>query len=221
MQGIDTFVSQVLRGEVPSEAPYIPSWTAGWPSRLVDTYTQRDKVKRAGMFALVDKDMAKNLAREIKKATKLSNPRVLEVMAGVGWLAKALSDTGLDVEAVDDASWPFHTTAQQIFPVRRMDALEAAKSSSADCLVVSWPPYTEEHIVAVCNAWGTTRPIVYIGESEGGCCACDAFFAGMDMEAIEVGMAQWDGLHDRVYLGKWERVTIAPDPAHMQDLGDQ
>ncbi len=217
MQSIDAYVAQVLRGEVPSEAPYIPNW----PLSHVDTYAQRDKVKRAGMFALVDKQMALRLSDIIKKATNLSNPRVLEVMAGVGWLARALADTGLDVEAVDDASWSFHDTASQVFPVRCMDALEAVKSCSADCLVVSWPPYSDEHIVAVCKAWGTTRPIVYIGEGEGGCCACDAFFASLDMEVVEVGMAQWDGLHDRVYLGKWGRVVIAPDPAHMQDLGDQ
>ncbi len=201
MQSIDAYVDQILHGEVPSFPPYIPNWGV---SNFEAIYEAKDKVKKAGMFALVDEQMAQRLADVIKKATNLSSPRVLEVMAGVGWLARALSDTGLDVEAVDDASWSFHTTAPQIYPVRRMDALEAVTAYEADCLVVSWPPYTEEHIVVVCNAWGTTRPIVYIGEGEGGCCACDAFFAQMNMEAVEVGMAQWDGLHDRVYLGYWK-----------------
>ena len=73
-------------------------------------------------------------------------------------------------------------------------------------LVVSWPPYESNTIVEVCEEWGLERPIVYIGEDQGGCNAPDAFFDKFDKdeEAPHMPLLAWPGIHDYVAIGYWK-----------------
>jgi len=162
----------------------------------------RSECTSRGMWALVYKNFAQQLASWIGKRT------VLEVMAGRGWLAKALSEYGIDIVATDNHSWDEkHSKMVDVFPIVVMDAIEAAKMSLHEVLIISWP-FMDDIAYNTIKAWGKDRPIVYIGEWEGGCTASDLFFSHFvdDYKAPEIRLAQWDGLRDFVYIGHYSEI---------------
>ena len=76
----------------------------------------------------------------------LGDRKVLEVMAGRGWLSKALRDKEVDVIATDDYSW--HESEGWDDPLTNVDRLDAVKSievygEEIDILIMSWP-YMDE-----------------------------------------------------------------------------
>ena len=80
---VEAMVATIERGETPEYAPaslYHESYES-WP---VGTFDIRRRVTSRGMWAIVDKTWTARLAAWI------AGRRVLEVMAGAGWLAKAL-----------------------------------------------------------------------------------------------------------------------------------
>ena len=126
-------------------------------------------------------------------------------MAGVGWLAGALHSHGIEIIATDDDSWVRkHTKAIQVYPVVKLDALDAiAAYPDAEILLMSWPPYEGKITVEIAHAWGSDRPLVYIGEDKYGCNATDKFFALFrETVSLDVPMMYWRGLHDRVQIGE-------------------
>jgi hypothetical protein len=150
-----------------------------------------------GMWAIVD------LAWTKKLADWIDGRKVLEVMAGRGWLAKALNHYDVDIVATDNKSWH---EGQTLFDIERKDAVAAARESDGfDIMIMSWPPYAEPLATETCKAWGTDRPIVYIGENEGGCCADDDFFDHFSRIKGQPGIyvPQWYGLHDWLEIGYW------------------
>lgn len=89
-----------------------------------------------------------------------------------------------------------------------LDAVSAVKQyADADILLVSWPPLEDETINSVCVEWGTKRPIVYIGEGEGGCNAPESFWQRFWVwrDAPEIELMSWEGIHDHVHIGYWRR----------------
>ena len=185
--------------EIP---PYPPNGCIG--SGLYTTtsfWKHRVYCTERGMWAIVTKDLATALANWIQ------NRRVLEVMAGRGWLAKALDEQGVDIIATDNNSWDDRHSKLlvSIFPVERLDAVIAVEkySDKSDVLLVSWPPYGDEAICDVARAWGITRPIIYFGEGWGGCNAPDEFFEHFVEEDTDIRLASWPGIHDNVCIGHW------------------
>ena len=163
-------------------------------------YPFRDYLTNRGMWAIIDQVWTKQLADWI------GTRQCLEVMAGAGWLAKALRNAGTKIIATDDYSWDktIHRKIKRVFPVECMDALAAVKFyQNAEVLLISWPPYNEEEIHRVCQEWGTDRPIIYIGEPDGGCNAPPIFFKHF----IEIAnfplfhFPRHAGLHDDVFIG--------------------
>ena len=158
-----------------------------------------------GMWAIVDLDWTKNLAEWIGEKP------VLEVMAGAGWLAKALTAHGTDIQATDDFRWiSTHRCLQElgirsVHPVEEADAVKAAGESTAEVLIISWPPYEDDTATKVCDAWGSERPIIYIGESRGACNADGEFFDFFRSENIGIENPRFMGMHDRVSIGYWKR----------------
>lgn len=205
-------IDELSSGTVPKEYPFNND----------DLFTMRDVresllknymktiLNQFGMWAIVDLTWTKELANF------LGDRRVLEVMAGVGWLAKALKEHGIDVVATDDASWQdCHTLAQggqTVTEVGKLDALDAVKANpQAEVLVVSWPAYKDRAIVDVCDEWGCERPIIYIGESSGGCTACAEFFDHFEAESLGISMPRHAGLYDSVSVGYWHRRKTTQD----------
>jgi len=197
------FMSYIQKGSVP---PLPPDGTSRYGFNLnhlgdIGFYEARRECNLRGMWAIVDKRWTHILADWI------GNRKCLEVMAGGGWLAGALSDFGIAIIATDDHSWlKNHTKMMPVFPVQHLDAIGSVRLySDSDILIVSWPPYGDETICDVCREWGSERPIVYIGEGDGGCNAPECFwnqFERMD-DFPDIPLMCWDGIHDSVFSGFW------------------
>jgi len=167
----------------------------------------RDQANSRGMWAVVDKTWTKDLADWI------GDHKVLEVMCGFGWLAKALKDHSVDIVATDNQSWDGnrHSIGKPFSFVENLDGLSAVKKyKDADVLLVSWPPYQGKEICRICEAWEEEKPIIYIGEMAGGCTACDEFFSNFDIgnyydDGPYFYMPQWDGMNDEVVIGYYKK----------------
>lgn len=158
--------------------------------------------ERYFMFAIVTRDWVNELARWI------GDRKCLEIMAGAGWLAKALNEAGIDVIATDDLSWTYHAKPEKkhVFPIENLNAITAVNThQDADVLIVSWP-YMDNDVVEAIAAWGNEKPIVYIGEDKGGCTATDTFFDHFKENKV-IYIPQWPGIHDFCAIGHWEGPT--------------
>jgi len=203
------FIASLEQHRLPETAPYFedtfacidecpysrhdarPTICLECPAR--DYYSLWIWVRKFGMFALVTLQHTRQLA------CLLQGKHVLEVMAGSGWLAHALTKYGVDVDATDDGSWGLHKKVD--WGIRICEAEEAALESDADVLLMCWPPYDSDVASKTARAWGGERPIVYIGEGESGCCANDEFFSLVWLDHCGIYWPQWYGLHDNVAIG--------------------
>ena len=160
---------------------------------LARSRTQR----RHGMWSMVDTVWTSDLADWIDGRT------CLEVMAGAGWLANALSAHGANVIATDldaRAKWGKRST---VHPVKSLDALTAiTRHPEAEILLVSWPPYADKVIELLAEAWGSERPIIYIGEDRGGCTATEMFCMQLQITK-SMKIPCWPSLHDEVMIGHY------------------
>jgi hypothetical protein len=204
---IKEFLECVKRYQIP---PASPDGTSlhGVGYALEDHYKAREECNNRGMWVIVYQTFAKALADWI------GDRLVLEIMAGPGWLAKALQDEDVNIIPTDNGEWDErHTKQVFLTAVAKEHALEAiAQNPDAEILLVSWPPYGEHDVVAACRLWGPGRPIIYIGEDMGGCNAPDEFFKGFRQmtDPPDIDVMSWEGLHDHVFFGYW---TEQP-PAH-------
>ena len=205
MNDTEAFIEYLNSGEIPpgpprGTSPYGCAYNTDWPSRS-------EAIAR-GMWAVVDKVWTKKLADWI------GNRTCLEVMAGAGWLAKALSDYGVDIVATDNGEWDErHNKMVIVHEIEKISGIKAVKKySDREVLIVSWPPYEEKTICKICEQWGKTKPIVYIGEDNGGCNAPDEFFdcfCPIDPQP-DIPLMAWSGLHDYVSIGYYSARNSAP-----------
>lgn len=191
---LTNFLDYVERGEIPPGPPDISDIFGGFENAMKD-YMARDTCISHGMWAIVEKLWVRELSKWI------GNRSCLEVMAGAGWLSKALSEENIDIDATDNYLW--QKDVNRVFTVKNRSALEAVKDSQHDILIISWPPYESHDIIDVCKAWGASRPIVYIGEGRGGCNAPDEFFESFDRVSVSIELPNWTGIHDRIMVGTW------------------
>lgn len=195
---LEEFLNCLDRQEIPQDPPDL----CGQALRFFDSglWRGREKCLKRGMWALVYRTWVQVLAEWI------DDRQVLEVMAGRGWLAKALSEEGINIIATDDNSWDKrHSECGPVHEILPLDALSAIArfGDDADVLIMSWPPYGGEIATDVLKAWGAGRWIVYIGEGDGMACAPDSFWRLWQKASgvPEISLASWDGIHDFIEIG--------------------
>ena len=208
MISIEEFLTTIRKGEIPLVPPIGTSINGfnfdndAWDS----CYRARDECIKAGMWTIVYDDWIKELALWI------GNRTCLEIIAGAGWIAKALSAHGIDIVATDDYSWEkgshnnHNILRKYQYSIEELEASEAVeKYQDIDILICSWP-YMDNEFTNACKYW-QGKPIVYIGEGESGCTADDEFFQGFeeDESAPEIQLMCWPGLHDHIQIGTWEK----------------
>lgn len=206
---LDHYLEAIRNKQIPLEPPDCASFNGFMyfdrqdqfePEEYIKPYKARQECNELGMWPIVDQVWTKALAEWI-------GPRkVLEVMAGGGWIAKALSEHGVKVIATDDFSWnDRHTKMELVYPVEKFHALEAIVKIPADILLISWPPYEDETISAACRLWDGRKPIIYIGESDEGCNAPESFWKHFRQlgNSPDIPLMSWSGIHDYVFIGHW------------------
>ena len=125
---------------------------------------------------------------------------VVEVGAGRGHWAKALSDAGLEVSAFDDGSAVPGGGADPLFPVRRGGGSEALRDSRATLLLV-FPPPTPMAREALDAFAGSL--VLYAGEPRGGANADDGFFDKLEAHYFVrdvVALDPFPGGVERLYV---------------------
>lgn len=198
--GLESFKAYIQWNKIPPLPP-IGTSIGGhdfYRDPLEQLYATKEHARNHGMYAIVDQRWTGKLAEWI------DGRQVLEVMAGRGWLAKALSDHGCRVIATDNMSWTWRS-GKPVYEVENLKASAAIRKygKRAEVLLVSWPPYSQNAIFRAVKRWDG-RPIVYIGETEGGCTGCEAFYQVFvqDDDAPEFPLHCWPGIHDYVQIGK-------------------
>lgn len=200
-------IEEMEQANVPTQFPKIPSYY--FPENIQEWYQAKNTMRRKfGMYALVDKTWTKELAEWI------GNKRCLEVMAGAGWLSKALAEHGVQIIATDDYSWfDGHKKINHVYTVENLDAVSSIQKygNQVDILIMSWPPYSDNRAYKAMQEWGQLNTIIYIGEGYGGCTADDNFHNHFYTEAyndLHFSMPQLDGLHDYVQIGYYEPLGV-------------
>ena len=198
----EDFLLEVQNYRIPPESPNgcVPGGYSYNFDRFSELLDVRSKCISLGMWALVTKRLAKQLANYI------NGRKVLEIMSGVGWLAKALADQGVDIHATDDYSWEGqggYKDKRFLYPVHKLDCIKAIEADPhAELLLVSWPHMTCQALIEAVKLWGSGRPVIYIGEGYEGCCAPNEFFdIFLTDETVDISMDTWPGIHDYVYIG--------------------
>lgn len=180
----------------------------------------REFCTERGMWAIVYRTWTDQLAEWI------GDRKVLEIMAGYGWLARALADAGVSVIASDNGSWnniPHRRIRKPLYDIHEIDAIDAIHKFDYDVVICSWPPYGDDEIVRVANElyyMYQDKDFVYIGESWGGCNAPQVFFSMFmpyDEQPVDKFM-NWNGIHDEVVVG---RILYDAHSSHIKLLKDK
>lgn len=205
------FVLKMEKNEIPITMPLAEiSYGKGKfniDSLLIKSYARSYCIKR-GMYAFVSKDWIKPLAKWIGER------KVLEVMAGAGWLSKALDEEGVNIISTDNYSWK-NCTKQQIYNIEHYDASKAIAKygKDVDIVIMSWPYMNNlaYRLIKKCYLVNKNIKVIYIGEDFGGCTANDNFFNSFEIEndknfnLVNKKFKSWLGIHDKLYLGKYKK----------------
>lgn len=128
--------------------------------------------------------------------------RVLEVGAGLGWLAFFLQSFDVNFIAItDNKEWKNHSYVTAPVKIIKLAASTAMKKyQDADVILCSWPPYGSIWPTKLMKLLRPNQSLLYIGESWGGCNANDSFF---EMWGEYRGSDHWEkffGIKDRAFL---------------------
>lgn len=134
---------------------------------------------------------------------------VCEVMAGTGYLAKLVAQSGGDIVATDSkpCNPDYFKRKQPWFEVEKMDGVSAVRLYPDRTLLMSWP-WMDADCLDILKTFEGHR-FIYIGEPEGGCNGIDQFFRTIEKEwteVREVRLPQWEGLNDRALF--YERAAV-------------
>lgn len=169
-------------------------------------YAVRDIFVKKYGFWIFNKQNLENLKEFI------GDSKVLEIMAGTGYIGHILSNNGIDVLSVDNGSLN-HRFDVLYKRDECMDCLDAIRKygEKYDVLLMSWVPYQSDIGAQAMKLYHEINPngaIIWIGEGEGGCCGDDCDFEVMDeigrsIELEEIfnnNFEQFDGIHDEAYI---------------------
>ena len=178
-------------------------------SSFIKELKLKEKFNQIGMFGFVSWRWINPFAEW------LGERKCLEVMSGRGWLSKALREKGKEVIATDNYSWLGHCEAN-VTDVEKLDAVSAVEKygKDIDILIMCWP-FMDNVAYQTIKRLYEVNPqaiVVYIGEGGGGCTADEKFhdhFGIIDDEEFYEKVASmyqsWEGIHDRMYVGKYSK----------------
>lgn len=192
-------IEGLKRGEIPDTFPDLEADLNIFSTRSDYSYEDRvysyqarnEYTSRCG-FAIISKEWIQPLVKFIGK------DKCLEIMGGSGLLSKALKDEGVNVICTDNLSWEDSKTEwkNHFTEIENLDCVEAIEKYGKDVkyIIMSWAPYQGKESALAYKKMKEVNPdavMIYIGEDQGGCTACDEFFEETEMKStmdyFEVG----------------------------------
>ena len=216
---LDEFLESIKRREVPRLFPEGAEEATKCPKGY-DYFKSKYGVEPRSvahdhmMWTVVDLNWTWHFAQY------LGSMRVLEVMAGVGWLTKALRAHGANIISTDNMSWQkdyapnFGDPVTEIEPLNAVDAVHAYGSQS-DILLMAWSSCAAD--LQAASLWEPQKPVIYIGERPGGCTGSDRFHAGFFPE-LQVNIPRYRSNWDALYIGRFDKAE-AEKPLDCDDIG--
>jgi hypothetical protein len=149
---------------------------------------------------------------------QFARPPLRDLMAGTGFWAKILNESGLKTIPYDlhiSKKYNDYKHSANHMTIKRSNALKTAynmqrRELSGD-VMISWPPYECPIATDVLTLLPIGTRIVYIGESSGGCTGDLSFHSFLHtncQELISVNLPHFSGIHD--YLWIYEKTKNAP-----------
>lgn len=198
--------------QIPEDV-YIKSLFEASPREYSEQTSCRHEIIRIAGFPIITKKLCRALAEFI------GDRKVLEVMSGLGCLAKGLRDEGVEIKATDNFTYDRYSNRDQrsdafIDDIENIDAVEAVNKygKGYDLLLISWAPYgnpIDYKVLTTMRSVNKDMEIIWLGESVGGCCGSDEFFNNAECieddkinEINKYAYRQHDAIHDNIYLYK-------------------
>ena len=205
---------KLLNRIIPEEYPV---GISDWIPYKRENNINRDDYINISSYALVSHRWVKPLSEYVGQA------KCLEIMAGRGVLAEALSQHGTSIVATDDFSWNWEGGSRNDtkpliredlwFDVEHVNCIGAIEKygGEVEYIICSWPNMNDSMYDAL-HKMREINPnckLIYIGEGEGGFTASDLFFKtavfinnDQHFDNVAKMYQNWVGVYDRMYLVK-------------------
>lgn len=164
-------------------------------------------------FSLVAWEWIDPLIKQMKEYTGCEQPKILEIMAGMGAISYAIRQRGLtNVIACDNQSTgEYFDYSKQWTKVEFMDCIELLRAHPETQIVIcSWPRGngTMTRFIKEMHKVNPECILIYIGEDYGGNCAEKMFFDNAvethDFYEAEDVFKSWSGINDGIHSFKYK-----------------
>ena len=178
---LELIYRRLEKDEIPEKFPDFNAVTYNgiyrYTEDVLKIYNFREYYTENFSFSIVSKNWLRILAHFI------GHRKCLEIMGGTGLISKGLHDFGVDIICTDNYSWEECEKPhwkRHFIDIERIDAVEAVKkyANNVSFIIMSWP-YMDNTCYKAYKMMKDINPnciMIYIGESYGGCTACDEFF---------------------------------------------
>lgn len=123
---------------------------------------------------------------------------IVEIYAGTGYWANLIEKAGCRIQCYDNFMSHYKKESYgKFYPVTNINELNYDLLQNCN-LFMSWIPYEDECCIKYISNLNP-KNILYLGETEGGCNACDKFFDIVNKNYAKVNVITfptWLGLHD-------------------------
>jgi hypothetical protein len=153
------YIDEIFNEKIPLKMPDLnKDFTTCDMNRDMSQFLFKNICQGFGLYASVSQEICKNMADYIK------DRKVLEVMAGRGWLAKGLREQGVDIISSDDFSWMKAGqiglgTVTDVLDVSGLDAIKEYKKDSS-LLLMAWP-YMDNDGYQIVKSWGFNQSLKF------------------------------------------------------------
>lgn len=131
-------------------------------------------------------------------------PKTIDVMAGTGYWAYLLNQSGFDCIASDITLKNEYGQRKKYINIEEMDALDAIEKYPDRDVIICWAPYTDDIAFKIAQKINKGRKIIHIGEGKGGCTADDKFYDLIFSEKYKpidyYDIVRFEYINDRMFI---------------------